>query len=143
MSERPRIYQLMVRHFGNTSDGGVAGGSIVENGCGKFADINEKVLRSLVDLGITHLWLTGVLEHASRTCYPGRPADDVAPVPSLGEHIPSVVAVNVTPLNGEPSTLTSPLTLNVGSGSSSTAPETIKLTACGPSSTPLCEISTV
>jgi hypothetical protein len=27
-------------------------------------------------MGFTHLWLTGVLEQASGTAYPGRPADD-------------------------------------------------------------------
>ena len=41
MNGRPRIYQLMVRHFGNTRTGGVAHGGIEENGCGKFADIDE------------------------------------------------------------------------------------------------------
>lgn len=73
--ERPRIYQLMVRHFGNTNETRRAHGSIEENGCGKFEDIDEVALRSLRELGISHLWLTGVLEHASRTAYPQRPAD--------------------------------------------------------------------
>lgn len=66
----------MVRHFGNTKTTVRVGGSIEENGCGKFADIDETALRSLKDMGFTHLWLTGVLEQASGTAYPDRPADD-------------------------------------------------------------------
>lgn len=73
---RVRIYQLMVRHFGNTANGGVFNGTIADNGCGKFADITDNALSSIRELGTTHLWLTGVLEHASLTSYPDRPADD-------------------------------------------------------------------
>ena len=72
---RPRIYQLLVRTFGNECQNGRPGGSIEENGCGKFVDINAAALRSLKSMGFTHLWLTGVLEHASTTAYPHRPAD--------------------------------------------------------------------
>ncbi|MFP6876461.1 MAG: alpha-amylase family glycosyl hydrolase [Roseibacillus sp.] len=76
--ERPRIYQLMVRHFGNTCETRTPDGTIEENGCGKFADINDAALRSLRVMGFTHVWLTGVMEHASRTAYPNRPADEPA-----------------------------------------------------------------
>ena len=72
---RPQIYQLMVRHFGNTNLTRKRNGSIEENGCGKFNDINDAELLSLKKLGITHIWLTGVLEQASATSYPDRPAD--------------------------------------------------------------------
>jgi len=73
---RPVIYQLMVRTFGNTNETRKVGGTIAENGSGKFSDINEKALESLREMGFTHLWLTGVIEQASGTAYPGRPADD-------------------------------------------------------------------
>jgi len=73
---RPVIYQLLVRTFGNTNETRKAFGTIEENGCGKFADINDAALASIKALGFTHLWLTGVLEHASNTSYPGRPGDD-------------------------------------------------------------------
>ena len=72
---RPRIYQLLVRTFGNANQSRVPGGSIEQNGCGKFADINDAALHSLQEMGFTHLWLTGVLEQASTTAYPHRPAD--------------------------------------------------------------------
>ena len=66
----------MVRHFGNTNATPVVNGSLTENGCGKFADINDAALTSLRKLGISHIWLTGILEQASATAYPDRPADD-------------------------------------------------------------------
>ena len=73
---RPVIYQLMVRTFGNSNETRTPGGTMAVNGCGKFADINDAALASLRAMGFTHLWLTGVLEQASGTSYPGRPADD-------------------------------------------------------------------
>ena len=73
---RPVIYQLMVRTFGNTNETRKSNGTLAENGCGKFNDINEAALLSLKQMGFTHLWLTGVLEQASGTAYPNRQADD-------------------------------------------------------------------
>lgn len=73
---RPVIYQLMVRTFGNTNESRIPNGTLARNGCGKFADITPAALDSLKQLGFTHLWLTGVLEQASGTAYPKRPADD-------------------------------------------------------------------
>ncbi|MCP5537646.1 MAG: alpha-amylase [Akkermansiaceae bacterium] len=73
---RPHIYQLMVRHFGNTNETRKTDGTMAENGCGKFDDINDAALKSIKELGITHIWLTGVLEQASSTAYPDRPADN-------------------------------------------------------------------
>lgn len=73
---RPHIYQLMVRHFGNTNETRKPHGTMEENGCGKFDDINDAALQSIKELGITHIWLTGVLEQASSTPYPNRPADN-------------------------------------------------------------------
>ena len=73
---RPHIYQLMVRHFGNIDESRMPHGTMAENGCGKFDDINDAALESLKDLGISHIWLTGVLEQASSTSYPNRSADN-------------------------------------------------------------------
>lgn len=74
--DRPVIYQLLVRTFGNTNETRKPNGTIDENGCGKFADITPAALESLREMGFTHLWLTGVLEQASGTAYQNRPADD-------------------------------------------------------------------
>ena len=75
-SPRAVIYQLMVRTFGNTNETRKINGNFAENGCGKFADLNEKSLGEIKAMGFTHVWLTGVLEQASGTSWPGRPADD-------------------------------------------------------------------
>lgn len=73
--ERPVIYQALPRLFGNTDETRKINGTMAENGCGKFAHFNDRALEELKRFGITHLWLTGVLEQASGTDYPGRPAD--------------------------------------------------------------------
>src|ERR1035438_464804 len=75
---KPVIYQLVVRYFGNTNFTNQTNGSIQTNGCGKFNDINTAALSSLKDLGVTHIWLTGVLRQATLTDYVplGLPADD-------------------------------------------------------------------
>ncbi|MFM2199369.1 MAG: hypothetical protein RLZZ505_2801 [Verrucomicrobiota bacterium] len=72
---RPVIYQLLVRTFGNTKSNLKPGGTLAENGCGKFHDINDAALMSIREMGFNVIWLTGVLEQASGTAYPGRPAD--------------------------------------------------------------------
>jgi len=66
---KPVIYQLLVRLFGNKSSHVVRNGTRDENGCGKFADIDSKALTSIRDLGATHIWYTGVIEHAVATDY--------------------------------------------------------------------------
>ena len=73
-----RIYQLFVRLFGNTNETRQQNGPIERNGVGKFADINDKALKSLRDFGFTHIWLTGVLQQATATDYSqiGQPPDD-------------------------------------------------------------------
>ncbi|NBW36752.1 MAG: alpha-amylase [Cytophagia bacterium] len=63
------VYQLMTRLFANTNTTNKPFGSIEENGVGKFNDINNEALQSLKALGITHVWYTGVLEHATMTDY--------------------------------------------------------------------------
>ena len=63
------IYQLMPRWFTNCNDHCVPYGSIRQNGCGKFNEIDETRLRSIKSLGATHVWYTGVIEHATATSY--------------------------------------------------------------------------
>ncbi len=74
--ERPVIYQLFVRTFGNANETRKQNGTLAENGCGKFSDIGVKAIGEIRKMGFTHVWLTGVLEQASGTAYPNRPADD-------------------------------------------------------------------
>lgn len=63
------IYQLLPRLFGNTCNSCIPDGSIEQNGVGKFDDINERALNAIKDLGATHVWYTGVIEHATQTDY--------------------------------------------------------------------------
>ena len=72
------IYQLMTRLFGNKVALNKPYGTIGENGCGKFNDINDKALDEIKKLGVSHVWYTGVIEHATMTDYTtqGIPADD-------------------------------------------------------------------
>ncbi len=72
------IYQMMTRLFGNQNSTNKSYGTIEENGVGKFADINEKALKGIKELGVTHVWYTGVIEHALLTDYSplGVPLDD-------------------------------------------------------------------
>lgn len=74
-NERPVIYQLLVRIFGNTNPNPKPGGTMAENGCGKFRDISSTALEAIRKMGFNHIWLTGVLEQASATTYPGRASD--------------------------------------------------------------------
>jgi glycosidase len=55
--------------FGNKNTNNVFNGSIAENGCGKFDDITDVALHELKRMGITHIWYTGVIEHATITDY--------------------------------------------------------------------------
>ena len=63
------IYQMMVRLFGNKNSTNKPHGTLAENGSGKFNDITDKALQELKTLGASHVWYTGVLEHATMTDY--------------------------------------------------------------------------
>jgi len=69
MKEKKKIiiYQLMPRWFTNCNEHCVANGTIRQNGVGKFNDIDEGKLRSIKSLGATHVWYTGIIEHATAT----------------------------------------------------------------------------
>lgn len=58
------IYQLLPRLFGNKITTNKPWGRIEDNGVGKFADINEAALTGLRELGVSHVWYTGVPHHA-------------------------------------------------------------------------------
>lgn len=63
------IYQVFPRLFGNTNTTNKPWGTITENGTGKFSDFSEKALLEIKDLGVTHIWYTGVPHHALITDY--------------------------------------------------------------------------
>lgn len=59
------IYQLLPRTFTNYNETRKRNGTKEENGCGKFAEITPKALNAIRDLGVTHIWYTGVIRHAT------------------------------------------------------------------------------
>lgn len=62
---KPIIYQLLPRTFTNYTEVLRPNGSKQENGCGHFNDITPKALKAIQDLGVTHIWYTGVIRHAT------------------------------------------------------------------------------
>lgn len=69
MNKKTIIYQLLPRLFTNPTENCIPNGTIEENGVGKMNDITPKVLNSINKLGITHIWYTGIIEHAQKTNY--------------------------------------------------------------------------
>ena len=63
------IYQVFTRLFGNNNNHCVYNGDISANGCGKMADFTLKALGEIKKLGSTHIWYTGIIEHATQTDY--------------------------------------------------------------------------
>ena len=63
------IYQVLTRLFGNRNLSRKENGTIAENGCGKFADLSADVLNNLAAMGVSHVWYTGVIRHATQTDY--------------------------------------------------------------------------
>lgn len=57
------VYQVFTRLFGNTNATNKPWGTIEENGVGKFNDFTDKALSEIKDLGVTHIWYTGVPHH--------------------------------------------------------------------------------
>lgn len=69
MENKIVIYQVLPRLFSNTCTDCVPFGTIEQNGCGKLNHFTPKVLSEIKSLGITHIWYTGVIEHATQTDY--------------------------------------------------------------------------
>lgn len=69
MNDKLIIYQIFTRLFSNNNDHCVPNGTIRQNGCGKMNDITDHVLSAIAELGISHVWYTGIIEHATKTDY--------------------------------------------------------------------------
>jgi glycosidase len=63
------IYQLFPRLFGNMNASLTKHGSMAENGVGKFSFFTQALLEEIRAFGITHIWFTGIIEHATQTDY--------------------------------------------------------------------------
>ena len=63
MANKTVVYQVFTRLFGNTNTTNKPWGTIEENGVGKFNDFTDKALEEIKELGVTHMWYTGVPHH--------------------------------------------------------------------------------
>lgn len=61
---KPVVYQVFTRLFGNTNTQNKPWGTIEENGVGKFSDFTDVALKGIKELGVSHIWYTGVPHHA-------------------------------------------------------------------------------
>ena len=67
--EKVIIYQIFTRLFGNRNLSRKENGTIAENGSGKMADFTPKVLKDIAAMGVSHVWYTGIIRHATQTDY--------------------------------------------------------------------------
>lgn len=68
-TDRIIIYQVLPRLHGNRKTANIADGSLDENGCGKMNDFTSRELKRIHEFGFTHIWYTGLIEHATQTDY--------------------------------------------------------------------------
>ncbi|MDF9829839.1 alpha-amylase family glycosyl hydrolase [Parabacteroides sp. PF5-6] len=105
--EKMIVYQVFPRLFGNQQEATIKYGSIRENGVGKLSAFTEEALARIKELGTTHIWYTGLIEHATKSDFSayGIPKDHSAVVkgtagspyaikdyydiaPALADHVP-------------------------------------------------------
>ena len=67
MKKRIVIYQVLPRLFGNDNRTCQPWGDRKTNGCGRMDDFTPRALQQIAALGATHIWYTGLLEHATQT----------------------------------------------------------------------------
>lgn len=59
------IYQMLPRLWGNIGGKNIKNGTLKDNGCGKFSSIDTISLEYLRSLGVSHVWYTGIIRHAT------------------------------------------------------------------------------
>jgi glycosidase len=69
MKKKEVVYQVFTRLFGNTNTTNKPWGTLEENGVGKFNDFTDTALNEIKELGVTHIWYTGVPHHDVITDY--------------------------------------------------------------------------
>ena len=68
---KPIIYQMLPRLWGNDKTRPKKNGSLTDNGTGKMSDIDDKTLEYIKWLGCSHIWLTGMLRHSTQSTEDG------------------------------------------------------------------------
>jgi len=69
MKEKIVLYQVFTRLYGNRNTTRKESGTLDENGCGKLNDFTPTTLKKIREMGVSHIWYTGVIRHASQTDY--------------------------------------------------------------------------
>ena len=59
------IYQMLPRLWGNIGGKNIKNGTLKDNGCGKFSSIDTITLEYLKSLGVSYVWYTGIIRHAT------------------------------------------------------------------------------
>ena len=67
--EKAVIYQIFTRVCCNNGGKNIPGGDIRTNGSGKLNSFTPTVLEQIKSMGVTHIWFTGLIAHASCTSY--------------------------------------------------------------------------
>lgn len=67
--EKAVIYQIFTRVCCNSGGKNIPGGDIKTNGSGKLNSYTPVVLEQIKSMGVTHIWFTGLIAHASCTSY--------------------------------------------------------------------------
>lgn len=75
MAHKVIIYSVLPRLWGNTHSTPIPNGTLEENGSGKLSAWDDRALAYIRELGCTHIWFIGLLEHATTTGFDGIPAD--------------------------------------------------------------------
>ena len=69
MQNKPIIYQVFTRLFGSDKNVNQPNGDRNVNGCGTMTAFTPAALAEIKALGATHIWYTGIIEHATQTDY--------------------------------------------------------------------------
>ena len=95
--QKPVIYQVFTRLFGNDVNVNEHNGDKAVNGCGTMAAFTPKALEEIRKLGATHIWYTGIIEHATQTDYTayGFAHDHRAIVKGKGYYYDQVSQINL------------------------------------------------
>lgn len=72
------IYQVLPRLFDNKCEHCIPHGDIKSNGVGKLTAFTSKALQAIKSLGVTHIWYTGLIEHATQSSFRGIISDHPA-----------------------------------------------------------------
>ena len=67
--QKPVVYQVFTRLFGSDANVNQHDGTRAVNGCGTMNAFTPQALNEIKKLGATHIWYTGIIEHATQTDY--------------------------------------------------------------------------